>query len=70
MVESQSKGIGFFSLLTILLIGLKLCKVIDWSWIWIFSPLWGGIAIFLIILLSVFTFSLFFGILRSLWRKL
>ena len=28
-------GIGFFGLLTIVFIVLKLCKVISWSWVWI-----------------------------------
>lgn len=33
-------GIGFCGLLTIVFIALKLCKVIDWSWLWVLSPLW------------------------------
>lgn len=36
----QYNGIGFFGLLTILFIGLKLGGVINWSWIWVLSPLW------------------------------
>ena len=27
-----SNGIGVFGLLGVLLVGLKLCDVIDWSW--------------------------------------
>ena len=30
------------TLLTVLFVGLKLCNVITWSWIWVFSPLWIG----------------------------
>ena len=45
------------TLLTVLFVGLKLCKVITWSWIWILSPLWIGwalgIIIFAIILICV-----------------
>jgi hypothetical protein len=26
---------------TILFVGLKLCHIIDWSWWWIFSPIWA-----------------------------
>jgi len=26
--------------LTVLFLVLKLCKVITWSWWWVFSPLW------------------------------
>lgn len=31
---------SFVELLTILFIGLKLGNVIDWSWWWVFSPMW------------------------------
>ena len=50
--SSSSGGVGFAGLLTILFIGLKLGKVIDWSWWWVLSPLWIPIA--LIILIAVF----------------
>ncbi|RYF05691.1 MAG: hypothetical protein EOO77_28100, partial [Oxalobacteraceae bacterium] len=36
---------------TILFIGLKLAHVIDWSWLWVLSPLWLGIAIIVAIML-------------------
>ena len=35
-----SNGIGFFGILTIIFIVLKLLKVIKWSWLWVLSPLW------------------------------
>lgn len=35
----------FISLLTVLFIGLKLCGVIDWSWIWVLSPYWIAIVV-------------------------
>lgn len=38
-------GIGFFGLLTVAFIVLKLCHVINWSWVWVLSPLWIGWAI-------------------------
>ena len=44
-------GIGFAELLTIIFIVLKLCKVINWSWVWVLSPLWISAA--LAILISV-----------------
>lgn len=43
--NSTSGGIGFFGLLGILFIGLKLTGVIDWSWWWVTAPLWGGFAL-------------------------
>lgn len=45
MAEKTSSGsIGFPAALGILFIGLKLAKVIDWSWWWVLSPFWIGIA--------------------------
>lgn len=39
--ESKSSGgIGFCGLLTIAFIVLKLTKYIDWSWLWVLSPIW------------------------------
>lgn len=38
--ETPRSGIGFFGLLTILFIGLKLAGYIDWSWVWVLAPLW------------------------------
>lgn len=35
---ASSGGIGFCGLLTIVFIVLKLTKVIDWSWWWVWSP--------------------------------
>lgn len=37
---NRSSGIGFCGLLTIVFITLKLLNAIQWSWIWVFSPLW------------------------------
>jgi len=45
-----SGGIGFFGLLTILFIGLKLTDTIDWSWWWVLAPLWMPFALVLVIL--------------------
>ena len=39
--SSSSGGVGFFSLLAILFIGLKLSGHITWSWVWVLSPIWG-----------------------------
>lgn len=37
-----SGGIGFFSVLFLVFLVLKLCNVIDWSWWWVTAPLWGA----------------------------
>lgn len=48
---ASSGGIGFSGMLTILFIGLKLTNYIDWSWIWVLSPLWIGAILGIIIFL-------------------
>lgn len=43
-------GIGIAPLLCLLFLGLKLAGAINWSWWWIFAPLWGMLAIAVLIL--------------------
>ena len=33
-------SVGVCGLLQVAFIVLKLCKVIDWKWVWVLSPLW------------------------------
>lgn len=40
--------VGLDTLLTVLFIGLKLGKVIDWSWTWVLSPIWIPVGLFII----------------------
>lgn len=53
-----SGGIGFTGLLTIVFIVLKLCGVINWSWIWVLAPMWIGSAIILGIALIILIIGL------------
>ena len=50
-------GTGFFNLLFLVFLVLKLTKVIDWSWWWITAPLWVPVSIsvlfFVLVLLTV-----------------
>ena len=47
----NSGGIGFFGLLTIVFITLKLTDHIDWSWWWVLAPMWMPIVLIIGILL-------------------
>jgi hypothetical protein len=51
--SKASGGLGFVSALQIAFIVLKLCKVINWSWLLVLSPTWIstilGIIIFAVI---------------------
>lgn len=51
--SSSSSGIGFFGLLAIVFITLKLLGKIDWSWWWVLSPIWGGAAIVIFLIVIV-----------------
>ena len=61
MSKGGSGGITFVGLLTIVFIVLKLLNKINWSWIWVLSPIWIGIVIsigmFLIPLLIILLFG-------------
>ncbi len=47
-------GIGFTGLLTLLFIAFKILEVIDWSWWWVLSPLWIGVAFLILIVIIIF----------------
>jgi hypothetical protein len=52
--STGSGGIDFTGALFLLFLGLKLCGVINWSWWWVTAPLWGVLAILLLILFVAF----------------
>lgn len=52
--SSASSGIGFTGLLTIVFIVLKLLGKIDWSWVWVLSPLWISAALVVLIIVIIF----------------
>ena len=49
----SSGGISFGAMLTIVFIVLKLVGVITWSWLWVLSPLWISLALFLVVFIFV-----------------
>lgn len=56
--SSSSSGIGFVGLLTILFIALKLTGYIDWSWIWVLSPIWVSIILGILFFVIIFIISI------------
>ena len=54
-MKETSGGVGFIGLLFLVFLVLKLCKVIDWSWWWVTSPLWifAGLAILMGLILGI-----------------
>lgn len=51
--QRGSGGVGFFGLLTLVFITLKLTGYIDWSWWWVLAPIWAGVTIILIALAAL-----------------
>lgn len=60
MGESNN-GIGFFGMLIILFIGLKITDYIDWSWWWVLSPLWLPLLVVILVLVLL-------GVLWLVWQ--
>lgn len=51
--NASSGGIGFFGLLAIVLITLKLLGVINWAWWIVLAPLWGPVSAAVLIVVIV-----------------
>lgn len=51
--NNGSGGIGFFGVLAIVFIVLKLVGTITWSWWWVTAPLWGGFVLVVLTILIV-----------------
>ncbi len=49
--STSSGGVGFFGLLFVVFLVLKLTRVIDWSWLWVTSPIWFRLAVALVLFL-------------------
>lgn len=43
--STGSGGVGFCGALAITFIVLRLCGVIQWSWLWVLAPLWIPISV-------------------------
>jgi hypothetical protein len=49
--STKTVGIGFFGILALIFITLKLLGKIAWSWIWVLAPLWVPTAIALVVVI-------------------
>lgn len=57
-------GVSFLALLALLFIGLKLGRVITWSWWWVLAPIWGQVAIGLALAAGVVLYHVV-----KIWRE-
>lgn len=56
-MDKSESGISFLGLLFLLFLGLKLGHVIDWSWWYIFMPLYLPFLIGLVVVLFMIIFA-------------
>lgn len=59
--SSSSSGIGFCGLLTIAFVVLKLTHFIDWSWVWVLAPMWGGFLLAVAAFILIVTITVLAG---------
>lgn len=56
--STSTGGVGIIGLVFVAFLVLKLCKVINWSWWWVFSPLWITALVFVVALIVCFVNAL------------
>lgn len=67
--NTTTGGIGFTGALSLIFITLKLLNVIDWSWVWVLSPLWISLAIFLLCVIGLIIFYAIKSFIRKRGKK-
>ena len=59
---TYTAGTSFTTLLAVAFIILKLCKIINWSWIWVLAPLWIPLGIAVLFLVGYLIFVIIVSI--------
>ena len=65
MKENKSNSSWFIPALALIFIVLKLMGYIDWSWLWVLSPIWIPLALSLIVII----FAFFKGVYKEVKRQ-
>lgn len=68
-MKNTSSGLSLCSLLTVAFVVLRLCKVIDWSWWWVLSPLWGPFAIAFVVMGTLGTIAVILKVIARIITK-
>ena len=58
MIERKTDVTSYIVVLTMILVVLKAFKLISISWVWVFSPLWGWLALIALVSVVVIVLSL------------
>ena len=51
--KKSNSGTGFLGMLCLLFIALKLMGYIEWSWLWVLSPIWISLTLMTLIAVAV-----------------
>lgn len=51
-------GVGLCSLFGIVFLVLKLCGLVDWRWLWVLAPFWGGLALHVLVAVILIALTL------------
>ena len=62
----MSNEFPLVTFLTVLFVILKLTNVINWSWWWVFAPIWIGLGIVAVIVIIAIIFVILAGIIDGL----
>ena len=58
MIDKKTDLTSYIVVLTMILVVLKAFKLISISWVWVFSPLWGWLALIALVSVVVIVLSL------------
>jgi energy-coupling factor transporter transmembrane protein EcfT len=58
VIQHKVAGLSFSSVLTLIFVIAKLMGALNWSWLWVFCPLWLPLAVFLGFIAAVGTIGL------------
>jgi len=71
---SERKGMGPLSTLTMIFVVLKLTNNIDWSWLYVLSPMWVPMAsllvVFIVVLPVLFVYMLCAELIKQIKKAL
>lgn len=61
---SGSGGVSFFTVLGIVFVVLKLVGVINWPWVWVLSPIWGGCLLGIMGIILILVLAFVYGVFK------
>ena len=59
MNNNHSSGLGLSTVLTIVFVVLKLVGVINWSWIWVLSPIWIDLILVVLLIIGLYIYEIY-----------